>query len=182
MEIKISKSARNCTGCQRPFEHEEQMNSLVRIQDQEFIREDYCSGCWVGDKQTGAYSVWTPKFFDPRVAEQQPPEVFSPLRQLFYEVADAEDRVGMAVAYLAAQLLRRQKVFRLIKESDAPEGEMRVALFADRLGDRLIEVRDPDLSHAEMEEGRRMLLERLNQLENPGAGEEPSENGKQQET
>jgi len=94
------------------------------------------------------------------------------LRQVFYEAAESEDRSETAVAYLAAQLLRRQKVFRLLKESDGPESEVRVALYADRIADRLIEARDPDLSYAELEAGRITLLERLNRLEN---GQSPQE-------
>lgn len=172
MEIKISKSARACAGCQQPFVHEQEMNSLVRIQNQAFCREDYCRGCWTAGLAQGAFSVWSPRFYDAKVAEQQPPEVFSPLRQVFYEAAESEDRRETAVAYLAAQLLRRQKVFRLLKESDGSENEVRVALYADRIVDRLIEARDPSLSYAELEAGRLTLLERLNRLEN---GQPPQE-------
>jgi len=167
MEIKISRSARVCAGCHHAFVHEQAMSSLVRIQNQLFCREDYCTACWTADRAQGAFSVWSPRFYDPKVAEQQPPEVFSPLRQVFYEAAESEDRSETAVAYLAAQLLRRQKVFRLLKESDSPESEVRVALYADRIADRLIEARDPSLSYAELEAGRLTLLERLNRLENP---------------
>ena len=93
--------------------------------------------------------------------------MFTPLRRIFYDSVESSDRITLAMAYLAAQLLRRQKVFRLIKETDGEDGEANVVLFADRLGDRLIEVRDPSLSHAELEQGRQLLMERLNQLENP---------------
>lgn len=166
MEIKISRSARTCGACDSPFVHEQEMTSLVKIQDQAFTREDYCAACWNPERAAGAFSVWSPRFYDPKVAEQQPPEVFSPLRQVFYDAVESEDRQETAVAYLAAQLLRRQKVFRLLKESDGTENEVRVTLFADRIADRLIEVRDPALSYAEMEAGRALLLERLSRLEN----------------
>ncbi len=129
------------------------------------VRSDYCGVCWTDDRGKQAFSVWTTRFIDPKVAEQQPPEVFSPLRRLFYEAVEADDRKEMAKAYLAAQLLRRQKVFRLIKEGEEADGEVRIALFSDRIGERLIEVRDPSLTYAEMEEGRRALLERLRELE-----------------
>jgi hypothetical protein len=69
-------------------------------------------------------------------------------------------------------LLRRQKVFRLLKESDGAENEVKVALYADRIADRLIEARDPSLSYAELEAGRVALLERLSRLEN---GQPPQE-------
>lgn len=171
MEIKISKSSRICTGCERPFVHEEELTSLVRIINQAFTREDYCAACWKTDFSQGAFSVWSPRFYDPKVAEQQPPEVFSPLRQVFYDAAESEDRSETAVAYLAAQLLRRQKVFRLLKESDGADGDVRVTLYADRIADRLIEARDPALTYAELETGRATLLERLNRLENGPAAD-----------
>ncbi|MBI5091063.1 MAG: hypothetical protein HZB26_01305 [Candidatus Hydrogenedentes bacterium] len=173
MEIKISRSARSCAACAREFVHEEPLHSAIRIQDLAFVREDFCDACWTAERANGTFSAWKARFFDPRVAEQEPPEVFSPLRQAFYEAAESEDREQMAKAYLAAMLLRRQKVFRLIKESDAPDGEARVALFADRIGDRLIEVRDPNLTAGEMQAGRRLLMERLNQLENPESTDSP---------
>lgn len=166
MEIKISKSARHCAQCEKPFVHEQELNSLVKISNQAFCREDYCAECWSQPRAQGAFSVWAPKFYDPKVAQQQPPEVFSPLRQVFYEAAESRERSEAAVAYLAAQLLRRQKVFRLLKEGDGVEGEGRVALYADRIADRLIEVGDPSLSYAELEAGRATLLERLARLEN----------------
>jgi len=181
MEIKISRSARTCSACHREFVHEEALHSAIRIEELAFVREDYCPACWTTDRAAGTFSAWKARFYDPRVADQQPPEVFSPLRQAFYEAAESQDRAQLAKAYLAAQLLRRQKVFRLIKESDAPDGEARVALFADRIGDRLIEVRDPNLGAGEMQEGRRLLMERLNQLENPepdaGSGDSAESHG-----
>ncbi len=167
MNIKIGKGGHSCAQCERDFQHEEEFFSLIRLQDHVFHREDYCETCWNVDRADDAYSTWAPRYYDPKVAEQEPPEVFSPLRQCFYETVESEERQDLAVAYLAAQLLRRQKVFRLIKETDEPDGEAKVTLFNDRIGNRLIEVRDPDLSHAELEGGRGVLMERLNALENP---------------
>lgn len=174
MEIRIGKSAHHCHDCERAFVHEEDLYSLVRLREQAFVREDYCEACWESDRATSAYSAWSPRFYDPKVAEQEPPEVFSPLRQIFYGALETEDRNVMAMAYLAAQLLRRQKVFRLIKETDDPDGDVDVILYSDRIGNRLVEVRDPKLNYAEMDEGRRMLMERLAELENPQ--EEPGGN------
>ncbi len=167
MEIRIGKSARACTACGREFIHEEELSSLVRRVEQELTREDYCAACWAPERAEGAYSAWTPKFYDPRVAEQAPPEVFSPLRQAFYEAVEMDDRIGQARAFLAAQLLRRQKVFRRIKESDEADGEVHLLLFADKIGNRLIEVRDPNFSYAEMETARQALMQRLQELEAP---------------
>jgi hypothetical protein len=165
MEIRISKSNRNCAASACEFEHGAPITSVVRVEENEYIREDYCREHWDAEQGPGAVAVWTREYYDPKVAEEEAPEVFSPLRQLFYESVEAEGRIELAKSYLAAQLLRRQKVFRLIKEADDPEGMQKVALFSDRIGNRLIEVRDPNLSYAEIEEGRRLLMKRLAELE-----------------
>lgn len=177
MDIKIRKSSNGCSGCQREFAHDEPIGSLVRVVEQVLAREDYCADCWNEDRARGSYCTWSLKYYDPKVADQKPPEVFSPLRQLFYEAVECEDRLEQAKAYLAAQLLRRQKVFRRIKESDEADGEIHILLYADRIGNRLIEVRDPNFSYAEMEAARGALLKRLQELESPETTEEPKQDG-----
>jgi hypothetical protein len=174
MEIKIGRSAHACSLCGRDFVHDETLTSAVRIENEVLARTDFCTACWSSDAAAGAFCVWSPKYCDPKVAEQQPPEVFLPLRQLFYDAVQSDERGELAVAYLAAQLLRRQKAFRLIKESDERDGEVKRILFADRIGNRPIEVCDPNLTYEELEQGRRILMERLNALENPPAAEEES--------
>ena len=173
MEIRITKSSRICTECERPFEHGEEIFSLIRMEDQAFVREDFDKTHWQSEKNRNAVASWSTTYIDPKVEAQQPPEVFSPLRQTFYEAAESKQREDIAKAYLAAQLLRRQKVFRLIKEFEDEGGEARIALFADRIGNRFIEVSDPNLSYQELEDGRQALLKRLQELESdegPGDG------------
>ncbi|MBI2433963.1 MAG: hypothetical protein HYV26_13935 [Candidatus Hydrogenedentes bacterium] len=174
MEIKISKSARTCLRCEREFIHEEEVSSAVRIVEQQLQREDYCRDCWDAVERDNIYSYWSPKFLDPRVLEQVPEESFSPLRKLFYEAAESEVREDQAKAFLAAQLLRRQKVFRLIKESDEAEGELRLYLFSDRVGNRLVEVRDPTFSYKELDAARHTLVQYLRSTEQ----QETDDNGK----
>lgn len=170
MEIRIGKSAKTCETCNREFVHEEKVHSVARFAEGALIREDFCVACWIPDHAKAAFSAWTTKFTDPRVAEQQPPEVYSPLRKLFYDLSLSEDRSSQATAYLAAQMLRRMKAFRLVKESDESDGEVRVTLFADRIGNRLIEVRDPSFSFAELDEARLGLFKCLRETEE-GVGE-----------
>lgn len=165
MEIKIGKSAHACCRCNEPFQHDEAITSLIRVQDGEFLREDFCLRCWSPELGADAYSVWTSNFYDAEVAEREAPEVYSPLRTIFYEFVEETDRERLAVAYLAAQLLKRQKVFRRLKEVEDPDAEQNVILFTDRIGNRMIEVADPNLTHAELERGRTILMDRLAELE-----------------
>lgn len=165
MEIKISKSAHQCLGCASPFEHEQRICSAMRRAPDGLTREDYCPACWTDDRAQTVFCMWSAIFQDPRVLEQQPAEVFSPLRQVFYENAEREGRAAVAIAYLAGQLLRRQKVFRFIKQTANPDTDAVVFLFSDRIGNRLIEVHDPNLSTGELERARQELLRRLAELE-----------------
>lgn len=165
MDIRISRSAHKCAASGRKFHHEEQIHSRVRIQDGALVREDYAGESWSDELARGAYSVWTAQYIDPEVENQEPEEAFSPLRRIFYDSVEAATRIEQAKAFLAAQLLRRQKVFRQMKESDESDGETRILLYADRVGDRLIEVRDPSFTYSEMEEARTLLLQQLQELE-----------------
>jgi hypothetical protein len=99
------------------------------------------------------------------VANQEPEENFSPLRQVFYDATASEQREELATAFLAAQLLRRQKVFRQVRESEETEEGGKLILYVDRIGNRLIEVRDPNFTYAELEAARLRLMDRLMALE-----------------
>jgi len=165
MEIKISKSARQCHGCQKTFAHEQRLSSALQRGPEGWIREDFCPDCWNDERGEKSLCVWTAQYQDPAVLDQQPAESFSPLRQAFYEAAERPGRESVALAYLAGQLLRRQKVFRFIKQTTDPETEAAIMLFLDRIGNRMIEVHDPNLTTAELERGRVHLLHRLAELE-----------------
>ena len=165
MEIRIGKPGRSSALTERQFEHGETVVSVMKVENQQLVRHDFGKPEWADDRATGAIAVWETHYSDPAMAQQEPAEKFSPLRKIFYSVVESDDRVQIAKAYLAAQLLRRQKVFRLVKESDDTDGEMRVALFMDRIGNRIAEARDPHLTYAEMETARVQLMEELTALE-----------------
>jgi hypothetical protein len=173
MNIKISKNSHSCAACGNDFQHEQELTSTVKVAEGVLHRLDFCRDCWNSEQSKDAYSVWSMVYHDPKVENQEPAEVFSPLRQLFYEAAEEQSRIEMAKAFLAAGLLRRQKVFRLIKESDESDGDVRITLYTDRIGNRLIEVPDPQFTYAEMDKARALLIERLQVLELAAAGPPP---------
>lgn len=169
MEIRIAKTSKQCAATGKAFVHDEEVVSLVKLRNQTYVREDYSKASWSVEHAQGAIAVWSTRFHDPKLEQAQPPEVFLPLRHVFYESVKTDARDELAVAYLAAQLLRRQKVFRLLKESDEELEGNRVTLFADRIGGRLIEVHDPAFTVAELDAGKEMLMERLEALKNAQA-------------
>ncbi|HRK34379.1 MAG TPA: hypothetical protein PLJ47_07265 [Candidatus Hydrogenedentes bacterium] len=185
MEIRIGKPGRVCSSSEKHFEHGETVVSVMRVENQQLVRQDFSKPTWERTNASGSIAVWETQYSDPSVAQQEPAEKFSPLRKIFYDAVESEDRIQIAKAYLAAQLLRRQKVFRLVKESADAEGDSRVALFMDRIGNRLAEARDPHLTYAEMEAGRVLLMNELNVLESAEASQpetvsEESNDGEQQ--
>jgi len=175
MDIKIGKSAKHCCACEADFLHEQVIYSLLRPLDDLYVREDFCESCWSEERAEAAFSSWTAQYYDPDALNDDSEEEFSPLRKTFYAVVEDQDRLSQSIAYLAAQLLRRQKVFRLIKETEDLETEESLILFNDRIGNRLIEVHDARLTHAEMEAGRLELLSKLSALENPESIEDSEE-------
>ncbi len=164
MEVKIGKSAKICLRTGKPFEHGDEVVSLVKSDGTAFIREDYAQSAWNDELGKGAVAVWTTRYHDPNAELEQEQEAASPLRTIFYEAVASEERPDLARAFLAAQLLRRQKAFRLIKESERGD-EASVALFVDRVGNRLIEVRDPNLTFGELQQAKLELQAQLEALE-----------------
>ncbi len=167
MEIKISKCRTMCCACDTEFTHQQEVYSRVVVAENTLERRDYCSDCAQNNGSGTVFCAWTIRYNDPRVKETERQETLSPLRRLFYDAAASSERADLARAYLAAQLLRRQKVFRQIKESDESDGAERVTLFLDRAGNRLIEARDLNFSYAELDEAGLLLMEDLRALETP---------------
>jgi hypothetical protein len=169
VEIKIRKASAHCLACGKRFEHLEKHFSRVNAADeQELVREDYCPTCWDDGRATDierAYSFWLAKYFDPAAASQPDEQQFSPLRRIFYEAVESEERAEQAIAYIAAHLLRRQKVFRFVKGFEDTERECYVGVFRDRFSGRLTEVVDPGFSVDELGGARQEFVRRLERME-----------------
>ena len=169
MEIKIRKASAHCLACGKRFEHLERHFSRVNAaSEQELLREDYCPDCWESGRAADvekAYSFWLTKYFDPAAASQPDEQQFSPLRTIFYEAVEEEGRAEQAIAYIAAHLLRRQKVFRFVKGFEDTERECDVSVFYDKLSGRLREVVDRGFSVEELDGARQEFVQRLERME-----------------
>jgi hypothetical protein len=167
MEIKISKCATKCHVCGNDFSHEQHVHSVATKEAESLERRDYCSVCNPTQKCSVVFCTWDTHYSDPKVLEAERQEILSPLRRLFYSLAESSERLDIAQAFLAAQLLKRQKAFRQIRESEEGENAVRVTLFLDRSGNRLIETRDLHFSYTELDAARTNLLDSLRALESP---------------
>ena len=169
VEIKIRKASPHCLACGKRFEHRQKHFSRVNTADgQDLLREDYCPACWESGRAADVektYSFWLSKYFDPSADSQPDEKEFSPLRTIFYEALEKEDRTEQAVAYLAAHLLRRQKVFRFVRGFEDSEREGDVNVFRDRFSGSVTEVVDPGFSVEELGRARQQLVQTLERME-----------------
>ena len=111
MEINIQKKSSQCLRCSTEFRHDEKHHSLLRIEGNDFLREDYCLACWpersTKDGEDQLYSCWETRYIDPSVAKATPQEQFLPLLNLCYESIAEGGTDGEAMAYMCALILRR---------------------------------------------------------------------------
>lgn len=164
MEIKITKNAPQCFQCKKPFVHEEFVWSRLVEVNRDWQREDYCEECWLTqDSGIETISRWHHRYMDVRVLRQRQESISdSPLRVVFYETLESTyTRQNLALAYLCAQLLRREKVFKKLKEMNISSSEGYIIIFLDRVDNRVIEVKDPNFSYAEIEEAKARLTAML---------------------
>jgi hypothetical protein len=167
VEIQIQRQSSKCLGCDKPFSHEQKHFSLLKIESSNFLREDYCETCWLKRSQfpsTGEiYSQWETKYCDPSVAKATPEEQFKPLLDICYESIAQGEPETEAMAYMCSLVLRRQKIFRFIREEKEDSGKRKVLVFTDKYNDTQLRIVDPQLTESQLENTRRALQERLGQ-------------------
>lgn len=163
MEIEVQKESPHCINCNNAFVNGQKHHSLLRIDGSNFIREDYCEKCWTARLAAveTAYSHWETKYRDPAASKATPEGQFMPLLKLCYESIAQEGRDFEAIAYVAALVLRRQKVFRFIREEKEASSHRNVLVFADKYNDTQVRVIDPQLTETEMRDVKLKLEEQL---------------------
>ena len=161
VEINIQKKSSRCLKCGEEFRHEQEHHSLLMIEDKDFLREDYCEKCWSersdGAEADNAYSCWKSKYVDPSVARETPSEQFLPLLNLCYESIAQGDADARAMAYMCALILRRQKVFRFVREEKEESPPTSVLVFFDKHNDTQIRIVDPQLTESQLQDVRKRL-------------------------
>ncbi len=161
VEIQIHKGSSECLRCRQPFVHNQKHYSLLRIEGVDFFREDYCEACWkeaaYPPESDEVYSHWETKYRDPAVERATPKEQFLPLLNICYEsiAVGGPDAEGMV--YVCALILRRQKVFRFIREERDESLSRDVLVFLDKHHDTQLRIVDPHLTDSRLREIREKL-------------------------
>jgi len=163
VEIQIQKESAVCIGCDSAFAHGQKHHSLLRIQEGAFLREDYCDTCWTEKsfsiERDEIYSCWETKYRDPSVEKATPKEQFIPLLNLCYESIAQGGQDAESMAYMCALVLRRQRVFKFIREEKEDSSGKTVLVFSDKHNDTQIRIVDPQLTQSQLEDVRLKLEE-----------------------
>ena len=152
-------------GCNEAFLHGQKHHSLLRIEAANFLREDYCDTCWMEKsfsiESDEIYSCWETRYRDPAVAKATPKEQFIPLLNLCYESIAQGGQDAESMAYMCALVLRRQRIFKLLREEKDESSGRTVLVFSDKHNDTQIRIVDPGLTQSQLEDVRRRLEERV---------------------
>ena len=178
VEINIQKRSPQCLKCDELFRHDQKHYSLLKIDGKDFLREDYCEKCWrEHSAEAGAdqvYSYWETSFQDPAVARATPKEQFLPLLNLCYESIARGGPDAEAMAYMCALILRRQKVFRFVREEQEEQDgspPRSILVFSDKHNDTQIRIVDPQLTESQLQDVRGRLEEQIKQVRGQADGE-----------
>ena len=130
-----------------------------------WVRLDYCMDCWDAALDTlepeTLHSLWRTRFVDRNAARQTPVNEYTPLLEICYDSLGADEIDSQAMAYLSAMVLRRQKVFRLVRTERDADTDQEALLFYDTVSQAEVRVPDPPLTLDELRATRRVLQERL---------------------
>ena len=178
VEINIQRESSRCLKCDMEFAHDQKHHSLLKIEGKEFLREDYCIKCWTerpdNDDASRVYSSWETKYCDPSVAKATPQEQFLPMLNLCYESIAEGGPEGEAMAYMCALILRRQKIFRFVREEkEEQEPHRSVLIFVDKHNDTQIGIVDPELTDSQLQEVKQALEEKIGPEEDQTDDEQP---------
>jgi hypothetical protein len=167
LEIQIQKDSSRCILCNQSFAHEQKHYSLLKLNEDVFLREDYCEECWPkslnSDQDGSVFSRWQTKYRDPAAANATPEGEFMPLLRLFYDCLAGITPDSEALGYICALVLRRQKIFKFLKEEKEDSSGKTVLVFHDKYYDVQVKVPDPNLTETQFREVKQKLEEHLSQ-------------------
>ncbi len=168
--VNIRRAGVACASCGTGFEDGQEHFSILRHDEPtgEWHRGDFCLGCWdgvlEGEDGRDLYSLWRTRYIDRNAARRTPANEYTPLLEICYDALHSEEAEQQGLAYLSAMVLRRQKVFRLVRSERAEDNAPASLLFYDKVNQAEIRVPDPPMTLDDLRATRRVLQSRLTPL------------------
>ena len=154
---RISKSREQCSYCGKEFSERSTFFSVLSEEDDELVREDFCPTCWENFRTQPHFCFWRARR-EPREKKQKlDTEV---MLSLFDQLEGAEDDRKRAFRFVLALYLMRRKELRLdtIRRGDDAES----MVFKGKGSGEIVEVINPDLDEAQIQQVSEHLTELLN--------------------
>jgi len=148
MDWDISKTSLACSACNKEFDENQDVFSVLCDENEGFVRYDYCQGCQPAEEVPGQFSHWVTRI-PPRNAPVRRFVDDEVILDLFRRLDGHDDSTKRNFRYVLALLLMRKKVLKFNEFRREAEGD--VLLLQDRTTDSVHTVIDPSLSEEQIE-------------------------------
>jgi len=165
----ITKGADCCCGCGKPFPLNRLLFSCLIECGDDLQRRDLCADCWEAGPPADVFCFWRTR----RAAPARKPVLDTAVMLEFFErLSGAQDEQKRAFRFVLALYLMRRKELKLIEVSRRADSE---ALVLQRRSDGgRIEVVNPGITEARLEEIASRLSQLLNACLDEGTGAAPA--------
>ncbi len=157
MDWNIAKPRRQCVCGRELAENETYFAALVE-ENEEFVRHDYCLGCWEKIEDPDSFFSFWKATIPPKEHKRRLFADDSVLVDFFLRLEDEEEEQKQQFFYLLALILMRKKLLKF--EDVERDGDTEVLVLRMPRKDRTLRVRDPKLSDEEIE----ALKDQLSQI------------------
>ena len=154
VEWEILSGKRHCEACETPFGDQQLYHTLLVLENEPWIRKDYCQTCWERDiavhlSSTKDYATWTGHF---KVIVPVPKtEVVGKdhAQVLFRKLLAAKDPTKLNAIFVLAIMLERRKILKqqkvIRKESLSASPRTRILVYTHTETLETIIVEDPQI-------------------------------------
>jgi hypothetical protein len=154
---RISKSQEACSFCGQEFSERDSFYSVLTEEGDELVREDFCACCWEKFRTQPHFCFWRARREPAEKKQVLDTEV---MLSLFEQLEGAEDDRKRAFRFVLALYLMRRKELRL--KDIQRGGHAETMVFKRKGSGERVEVINPDLDEARIQEVSEHLTELLN--------------------
>ncbi len=171
-EWDIRERSGACQSCARSFVDQEAFFTRLSFAEGNYVRQDFCAGCWNDSTRQGALSVWKGIF---KVPAPPPPE---PLKRetaesLLRQFMETEDVSKRNIIFILAVMLERKRVL-VERDVQVRDDGVKIRIYEHRKTGESFVVPDPGLKLAELSLVQREVVDMLGGTSKQNAAPEPA--------
>ena len=112
-EFNIARPTEQCRGCDKRMQPREEFLATVREVEEEFVREDFCLGCWeqrAKDPDGAVFGVWRARVTMPQEKKKKLLVDDGLLVNFFERLEGADSPAKISYRFVLALVLMRKKL------------------------------------------------------------------------